>query len=52
MLLNLVGNAVKFTEQGEVVVRAELECEPQMAVTVRFSLADTGIGLSQAARRR
>ncbi len=47
VLLNLVGNAIKFTEEGEVVVRVELD--GQLAadgeVGVRFAVSDTGIGI-------
>jgi two-component system, sensor histidine kinase and response regulator len=48
VLTNLVGNALKFTEQGEVIVHAEKEYESETAVTVRFSVSDTGIGISKA----
>ena len=46
VLLNLVGNAVKFTDQGEVVVRAERLETKGPGVLLRFEVADTGIGLS------
>ncbi len=52
VLLNLVGNAVKFTERGEVVVRVAVESRVGGEVCVRFSVSDTGIGLSEAARKR
>jgi CheY-like chemotaxis protein len=52
VLLNLVGNAVKFTERGDVAVRALLERVSGQEVTVRFEVQDTGIGLSEVARRR
>ncbi|MGC2857714.1 response regulator [Novispirillum sp. DQ9] len=52
VLTNLVTNAVKFTEVGEVVVRATVESEKDDRVVVHFSVRDTGIGLSpeQAAK--
>ena len=52
ILLNLVGNAVKFTDRGGVTVIAVPEEQNAKTVTVRFSVSDTGIGLSEAARRR
>ncbi|HEX7487182.1 MAG TPA: response regulator [Vicinamibacterales bacterium] len=45
VLLNLAGNAVKFTERGEVIIRAELVREDEKAVTLKFSVTDTGIGI-------
>ncbi|MBY0515038.1 MAG: response regulator [Gemmataceae bacterium] len=45
VLTNLAGNAVKFTERGEVVVRAERLPEAGDGVRLRFSVADTGIGI-------
>ena len=51
VLVNLVGNAVKFTERGEVVVRARLEGDHGDDVTVRFEVVDTGIGIDQASGR-
>jgi signal transduction histidine kinase/DNA-binding response OmpR family regulator len=47
VLINLAGNAVKFTEKGEVVVRVELDHEAGEQVTLRFSVNDTGIGMTQ-----
>ncbi|MCB1747084.1 MAG: PAS domain-containing protein, partial [Gammaproteobacteria bacterium] len=45
MLLNLVGNAVKFTEQGSIVVRAEPVESHDGAAVIRFEVRDTGIGI-------
>jgi len=44
VLLNLLGNAVKFTAHGAVAVRARLEAEEERAATLRFTVSDTGIG--------
>jgi signal transduction histidine kinase/DNA-binding response OmpR family regulator len=52
VLTNLIGNAIKFTESGEVVVRAEKQSEDAKHVTIRFSVADTGIGISEAAQEK
>lgn len=45
VLTNLAANAVKFTELGEVRLEAELECCDENAVTIRFTITDTGIGI-------
>jgi signal transduction histidine kinase len=47
ILVNLMSNAIKFTEQGEVVVRAELEALHDDSVNVVFSVSDSGIGMSE-----
>jgi signal transduction histidine kinase/DNA-binding response OmpR family regulator len=52
VLTNLVGNAVKFTEQGEIVVRVEVVDDDGAAVTVRAEVTDTGIGLAPEHRER
>lgn len=51
VLTNLIGNAVKFTERGEVVVRAEREIETQAEVVIRFKVTDTGIGISESIQK-
>ncbi len=47
ILVNLVGNAVKFTETGEIVVNVQYVCGPptESMVTLLFSVRDTGIGI-------
>ncbi|MCP4409984.1 MAG: response regulator [Gammaproteobacteria bacterium] len=45
ILINLAGNAIKFTEEGEVVIRVTLEKEENSQVYLRFSVTDTGIGI-------
>ncbi len=52
VLLNLVGNALKFTERGEVVVRVRRESEEGENVWLRFTVTDTGIGIGREARSR
>lgn len=47
ILVNLVGNAVKFTSSGSVLVRASVESGGPDRVEVRFAIVDTGIGIAQ-----
>jgi signal transduction histidine kinase/CheY-like chemotaxis protein/HPt (histidine-containing phosphotransfer) domain-containing protein len=51
IMVNLVGNAIKFTDRGEVVVDLELERETDSHATVRFTVTDTGIGISRDKQR-
>ncbi|HEX5278011.1 MAG TPA: response regulator [Fluviicoccus sp.] len=50
VLTNLVSNAIKFTTQGEVVVRVMLEDTRPLHHIIRISVSDTGIGLSRTAK--
>jgi CheY-like chemotaxis protein len=52
VLTNLVGNALKFTDQGEVILRAEKEAENETSVSIRFSVSDTGIGITGPAQAK
>lgn len=45
VLVNLVGNAIKFTERGEVVLRVERDPQATEAGALLFSVSDTGIGI-------
>ncbi|HXU09054.1 MAG TPA: PAS domain S-box protein, partial [Blastocatellia bacterium] len=45
ILVNLVGNAIKFTEVGEVIVRVEIESQTDDQVVLHFCVRDTGIGV-------
>jgi signal transduction histidine kinase len=49
VLITLIGNAIKFTDAGEVSVHAMVENQNKLFVTLRFEVRDTGAGLSPAA---
>jgi two-component system, sensor histidine kinase and response regulator len=50
ILTNLVGNAIKFTNKGEVAVHLSIASETETQATVRFEIEDSGIGISAAAQ--
>ncbi|MGA3188037.1 MAG: response regulator [Bryobacteraceae bacterium] len=52
VLMNLAGNAVKFTAKGEVVVDVNLESQEEAYSTVHFTVRDTGIGVPLEAQKR
>ncbi len=45
IIVNLIGNAIKFTEKGEIVVHAKKEIEEGGAVKLSFTVTDSGIGI-------
>lgn len=52
VLTNLMGNAVKFTESGEVSLEARLLSRTETEASIRLSVTDTGIGISKEAQRK
>ena len=48
ILTNLTNNAIKFTEQGEIVIKIAVAKQEQQQVTIHFSVCDTGIGISSS----
>ena len=52
ILVNLVGNAIKFTERGEVVIRLRLLEQDAKTVRLRIAVSDTGIGIAPAAQAK
>jgi signal transduction histidine kinase/ligand-binding sensor domain-containing protein/CheY-like chemotaxis protein len=47
IIINLAGNAIKFTERGEVVLRVELYSQSIDNLTLKFTVSDTGIGIAK-----
>jgi len=47
VIINLLANGIKFTQEGEVAIRINLEAEYESTATLRFRLKDTGIGFSE-----
>ena len=52
VLLNLVGNAIKFTEKGGVSIEVTSRHDPEQSRRVRFEVTDTGVGMSEDVRSR
>ena len=52
VITNLLGNAIKFTERGEVVVRVTKESETEKDAIIRCEVRDTGIGISYEAQEK
>lgn len=47
VLTNLIGNAIKFTIAGDVVVHVSLDKDDEQAATIRFRISDTGVGIAE-----
>jgi two-component system, sensor histidine kinase and response regulator len=52
VLVNLIGNAIKFTQSGEIVARVRLERPVAETAALRFTIVDSGIGISEEQQRR
>jgi two-component system sensor histidine kinase/response regulator len=52
VLTNIIGNAVKFTGEGEVVLMVSLQEETETSASIRFEIRDTGIGIAENFRER
>jgi len=52
ILTNLVSNAVKFTSEGEVIVKVSLKSETELRAIIEFRVIDTGIGISATAQKK
>jgi signal transduction histidine kinase/DNA-binding response OmpR family regulator len=52
VLINLIGNAIKFTDSGEVIVRARRQETKGPGISIRFEISDTGIGMSDEEEAR
>ena len=51
ILTNLISNAIKFTEKGEITIRVKLKNKEQDKTTLHFSVSDTGIGVNKKAQK-
>jgi two-component system sensor histidine kinase/response regulator len=52
IVLNLLNNAIKFTDSGEIVLSVDLAEQTERDALLRFSVRDTGIGIAEDARQR
>ncbi|MDP9090776.1 MAG: ATP-binding protein [Pseudomonadota bacterium] len=52
ILMNLVGNAIKFTAQGEVAIKTDINIDDRHEAKVQITVTDTGIGMDPAAMQR
>ncbi len=47
ILINLLGNAIKFTHKGEILIHIKTESEDPLHITINFSVKDTGVGIPE-----
>jgi signal transduction histidine kinase/CheY-like chemotaxis protein/HPt (histidine-containing phosphotransfer) domain-containing protein len=52
VLVNLVGNAIKFTEKGHILITAQLNPSPAGKLEIKFSVKDTGTGINEEQKQR
>jgi signal transduction histidine kinase len=52
ILINLVCNAIKFTEKGEIIIRSKIDSLGENSATLLFEVVDTGIGISEELRSK
>ena len=52
ILLNLIGNAIKFTQKGSITLEVKQDCATEKHVTITFIVADTGIGIPQSLQNK
>ena len=52
ILINLISNAVKFTQSGHVIIRALVETQPNKNELLRFTVTDTGMGMDDLSKKR
>ena len=52
VLINLINNALKFTEHGEIIVKANLKSKDGEKIVIKFEVQDTGIGISENQQRK
>ena len=52
VIVNLIGNAIKFTAEGEVVLRVDVESRTEDSIVLHFAVSDTGIGIPKEAQEK
>jgi signal transduction histidine kinase/ActR/RegA family two-component response regulator len=52
ILLNLSGNAIKFTHRGQIEIAAQIVAQDSTRISLRFAVSDTGIGMDEATQKK